>query len=99
QIAEALAVGTSTVERVRQRFVERGLLDALVRRLQPERPQQRKMDGELEAHLGTLACSQAEGGQKRWTMRMLADKLVQLGYVDQISYQTVWVTLKKMNSN
>jgi transposase len=99
QIAEALSVGTSTVERVRRRLVEGGLLDALVRRPQPERPEQRKMDGELEAHLVTLACSQAEGGQKRWTMRMLADKLVQLGYVDQISHQTVWVTLKKMRSN
>jgi transposase len=99
QIVEALAVGISTVERVRRRLVEGGLLDALVRRPQPERPQQRKMDGELEAHLVTLACSQAERGQKRWTMRMLADKLVQMGYVDQISHQTVWVTLKKMNSN
>lgn len=99
QIAEALSVGMSTVERVRRRLVEGGLLDALVRRPQPERPEQRKMDGELEAHLVTLACSQAEGGQKRWTMRMLADKLVQMGYVDQISHQTVWVTLKKMNSN
>jgi len=99
QIAEALSVGKATVERVRQRFVERGLLDALVRRPQPERPEQRKMDGELEARLVTLACSQTEGGHKRWTMRLLADKLVQLGYVDQISHQTVWVTLKKTNSN
>lgn len=99
QIIEALGVGISTVERVRRRLVEGGLLDALVRRPQPERPEQRKMDGELEAHLVTLACSRAEGGQKRWTMRMLADKLVQLGYVDQISHQTVWVTLKKMNAN
>jgi hypothetical protein len=99
QIADALMVGRTTVERVRKRFLDGGLLDALVRRPQPERPKQRKMDGELEAHLVTLACSQAEGGQKRWTMRLLADKLVQLGYVDQISHQTVWVTLKKMNSN
>ena len=99
QIADALAVGRATVERVRQRFVQGGLMDALVRRPQPERPAQRKMDGALEAHLVTLACSQTEGGQKRWTMRLLADKLVQLGYVDQISYQTVWVTLKKMHSN
>lgn len=99
QIAEALEVGRATVERVRKRFVEGGLLDALVRRPQPERPEQRKMDGELEARLVTLACSQTEGGQKRWTMRMLAQKLVQLGYVDQISHNTVWVTLKKMNSN
>jgi transposase len=99
QIAKALSVGRATVERVRQRFVQGGLLDALVRRPQPERPEKRKMDGELEAHLVSLACSQTEGGQKRWTMRLLADKLVQLGYVDQISHQTVWVTLKKMNSN
>ncbi|EFH81105.1 transposase [Ktedonobacter racemifer DSM 44963] len=97
QIAEALSVGRATVERVRKRFVEGGLLDALVRRPQPERPQKRKMDGELEARLVTLACSQTEGGQKRWTMRMLAEKLVQLGYIDQISHNTVWVTLKKMN--
>jgi transposase len=99
QIAEALEVGRATVERVRKRFVEGGLLDALVRRPQPERPEQRKMDGELEARLVALACSQTEGGQKRWTMRMLAEKLVQLGYVDQISHNTVWMTLKKMNSN
>lgn len=99
QIAEALEVGRATVERVRKRFVQGGLLDALVRRPQPERPEKRKMDGELEAHLVTLACSQAEGGRERWTMRLLADKLVQLGYVDQISHNTVWVTLKKMNSN
>ena len=99
QIAQALSIGTATVERVRQRFVEGGFLDALVRRPQPERADQRKMDGELEARLVTLACSQTEGGQKRWTMRLLADKLVQLGYVDQISHNTVWVTLKKMNSS
>ncbi len=99
QIAEALEVGRATVERVRKRFVEGGLFDALVRRPQPERPEQRKMDGELEARLVTLACSQTESGQKRWTMRMLAEKLVQLGYVDQISHHTVWITLKKMNSN
>jgi transposase len=97
QIAQALDIGTATVERVRRRFVEGGWLDALVRRPQPERPEQRKMDGELEARLVTLACSQAEGGRERWTMRLLADKLVQLGYVGQISHQTVWVTLKKLN--
>jgi transposase len=99
QIAQALEVGTATVERVRKRFQQGGLLDALVRRPQPERPDQRKMDGELEAHLVTLACSQTEGGQKRWTMRLLANQLVQLGYVDQISHNTVWETLKKMNLN
>ncbi len=99
QIAQALEVGTATVERVRRRFREGGLLDALVRRPQPERPEKRKMDGELEARLVTLACSQAQGGRERWTLRLLADKLVQLGYVEQMSHQTVWVTLKKTNSS
>jgi transposase len=99
KIAEALSVGRATVERTRKRFVDGGLLDVLVRRPQPERPEKRKMDGELEARLVTLACSQTKGGQKRWTMRLLAEKLVQLGYVDQISHTTVWETLKKMNSN
>lgn len=99
QMCEALEVGHATVERVRKRFVEGGWHEALVRRPQPERPKQRKMDGQLEARLVTLACSQAEGGRERWTMRLLADTLVQLGYVDHISHQTVWVTLKKMNSN
>src|SRR5512140_717825 len=74
QIADALTVGRTTVERVRKRWVEAGLLDALVRRPQPERPEKRKMDGELEARLITLACSQTEGGQTRWTMRLLAEK-------------------------
>jgi hypothetical protein len=99
QIYEALEVGHATVERVRKRWVQGGLLDALVRRRQPERPEKRKMDGDLEARLVTLACSQVERGRARWTMRLLADKLVQLGYVDHISHQTVWVTLKKMNLN
>jgi len=95
QIAEALEVGRATVERVRRRFGEGGMLDALVRRPQPERPEKRTMDGELEARLVTLACSQTEAGHERWTVRRLSEKLVQLGYVDQISHQTVWVTLKK----
>jgi hypothetical protein len=67
QIAEALEVGRASVERVRRRMAERGLLDALLGRPQPERPQMRKVDGELEARLITLAWSQAEGGRERWT--------------------------------
>jgi transposase len=77
QIAEALDIGTATVERVRRRFVEGGLLNALVRRPQPERPDQRKMDGELEARLVTLACSQAEEGRERWTLRVTRNKRTQ----------------------
>jgi len=79
EIAQALDVGTATGERVRRRFVEGGLLDALGRRPQPERPEQRNRDGEREARLVPLAWSQTEGGQQRWTMRMVAEKLVHLG--------------------
>jgi len=99
RIADALEVGRSTGERVRQRCVQGGLLDAVVRRPQPERPEKRKRDGTVEAHLVTRACSQTEGGRARWTMRLRAEKLVHLGSVDQISHHTVWVTGKKRNAN
>jgi len=98
RIAEALERGRATVERVRRRCVHGGLLDALVRRPQPERPEKRNRDGEREARVVTVACSQMEHGQARWTMRLLAEKLVQWGSVDQISHHMVWVTFKKRNA-
>jgi hypothetical protein len=79
RIAETLEVGQAAVERVRWRVVQGGLLDALVRRQQPERPEQRNRDGELEARLVTVASSQTEGGRTRWTMRLLAEKVVPWG--------------------
>jgi transposase len=99
QISEALEASLSTIERVRRRFVEQGLADAITRRAQPERPQKRKIDGDQEAHLIALCCSEVPPGHEHWTMRLLADKLVELGYVEQVSHKTVWETLKKMNSN
>ncbi len=97
QIQEAFGVGEATIWRIRRRFVEHGLEDALSRRPQPERPEKRKINGEQEAHLIALTCSQAPGGHKRWTMRLLAEKMVALGYSEPISHKTVWMTLKKMN--
>lgn len=99
RISEALEVSPATIQRIRQRFIEHGLDEALNRRPQPERPDKRIIDGEREAHLIALSCSKAPEGRKRWTMRLLAEKLVQLGYVDQVSHKTVWVTLKKTNSS
>jgi len=99
QISEALEVSLSTIERVRRRFVEQGLQDAMTRRPQPERPQKRKIDGEQEAHLIALCCSEVPTGHEHWTMRLLADTMVELGYVEQVSHKTVWETLKKMNSS
>ena len=96
QIAEGLEVGRATVERVRKAFVEEGLEAALVRR-KPRRQYQRKLDGDGEAHLIALACSQAPEGRSRWTLRLLADRMVQLKLVDHLSHETVRDVLKKTN--
>lgn len=93
-VAKAVEVGVSTVERVRRRFVEKGLEAALNRRL-PRRTRRRKLDGRQEAQLVVLACSQPPEGQARWTLRLLAGKMVELEYVDTVSYGTVRRVLKK----
>lgn len=93
-IAEGLEVGRATVERVRKQFVEEGLEAALDRR-KPRRQYQRKLDGDGEAHLIALACSQAPEGRSRWTLRLLADRMVQLEQVDHLSHETVRQVLKK----
>jgi transposase len=97
-IAEALEVGRATAERVRKEFVEDGLNAALERR-KSRRQYRRKLDGDGEAHLVALACQKPPEGRSRWTLKLLADRMVELEYVDQISYQTVRRTLKKTNSN
>ena len=95
RIADALEVGIDTVERVRRRFIEQGFDAALDRkkRLTPPRPV--KMDGRVEARLIALACSPPPEGRARWTMQLLADKLVELEVVESISDETVRVALKK----
>ena len=95
-IAKAVGCGRATVERIRKRFVEEGLQQALARH-KSRRQYQRKLDGKAEAHLIALACSEPPGGEKRWTLRLLADRMVALEYVDSLSYQTVRRTLKKTN--
>jgi len=96
-IAAQLEVSRSTVYRVRCRFVQQGLPAALHRRPQPPRPAQRKLDGDAEAHLIALACSTAPEGRDGWTLRLLADRMVQLQYVPSVSHETVRTTLKKTN--
>jgi len=95
-IREALDVGLSTVARVRQRFVEEGLEAALERR-KPRRDYRHLVDGECEAHLVALVCSAPPVGHTRWTLRLLADKLVEREYIDSISHETVRQVLKKTN--
>jgi len=95
-IAAAVEVSRPTVERVRRKFVLGGL-DAALQRKPTTRASQRKLDGAAEAHLVTLACSSPPSGAKRWTLALLADKLVELKLVDSIARDTVRVALKKMN--
>jgi transposase len=96
QISEALEVSVSTIERVRRQFVEEGP-EAAISRRPGSGYRELKIDGEREAHLVALACSKAPSGQGRWTLRLLAQKMVELEYIEQVSYETVRRTLKKMN--
>ncbi len=97
-IAAAVEVSIPTVERVRQRFVTSGL-DAALRRKPTTRASQRKLDGVQEAQLAAIACSPPPKGAERWTLALLADKLVELKVVDSIARDTVRVTLKKTRSS
>ena len=95
RIAEALDCGRRTVERVRQRFVERGLNLALGRKPQDRPSRERKFDGAAEARLIALACSPPPDGRARWTLKLLADKLVELEVFDAVDDETVRRVLKK----
>lgn len=94
EIAEVLRVSLRKIERVKRRFVEQGLEVALHK--QPARREyKRKADGDFEAHLVALSCSKPPKGHARWSLRLLADKMVELEYVDSVSYETVRRVLKK----
>lgn len=99
RIAEALEVGERTIGRVRHRFVEEGFEAALQRRPQPPRPQKRKLAGEQEAQVIALLCGPAPDGFEQWSLRLVADRLVELEIVESISYETVRQVLKKTNSS
>ena len=96
QISESLDIGHATIERVRQRFVEEGIESALNRREQKKR-RQKIIDGEKEAYLIAIACSETPAGKSNWTLQMLSEKMVELNYVEQVSTETIRKTLKKTN--
>jgi transposase len=98
-VAAALDVGVATLHRVRQRFIEDGLEAALSPYRTGQRQYTRKLDGDQEAHLIALACSPPPDGQGRWSLRLLAQRMVELKYVDTLSHETVRQTLKKTNSS
>jgi Homeodomain-like domain len=98
-IAEAFGVTTVTVATVRKTMVQEGLDAALSHYKGPDREYPRKLDGHAEGHLIALACSAPPEGQLRWSLRLLSERMVELGYVDSLSRTTVWETLKKTNCN
>jgi transposase len=98
RIAQALDINRMTVSRARAQFAAEGL-DATLHKKKAEDRQYRKLDGEQEARLLALACSRPPEGQARWTMRLLADKLVELEVVRGIDPSTVWRALQKTNSS
>ena len=95
-ISEALEVSLSTIGRVRERFVEEGVSAALERKA-PNRVYQRRLDGTQEAHLVALVRSPPPEDRGRWTLKLLAEKMVELEYVESVAPETVRQTLKKMN--
>jgi transposase len=97
-IAEAVEVSQPTIARVRRQYVEAGL-DAALNRRAPRREYRRKLDGAQEAHLLALACSAPPAGHARWSLRLLADRMVELQHAEDLSYQTVRRVLKKTNSS
>jgi transposase len=97
-IAAAYDVSTKKVEQLKKRFVEAGFEAALYRK-PVTNTHRRKITGDEEAHLIALCCSQAPEGRERWTLRMLADKMVELDIVEAVSHETIRRPLKKMNLN
>ncbi len=98
-VAEALGITSRTIEHLKKRFVEEGFEAALVRKSRVRPPREIIFDGAFEARLVAMACSEAPPGHRRWTVRLLADKVVELNLAPSVSHMTVQRVLKKMNVN
>ena len=98
QISHVLKVGMRTIDRIKKKFIEDGL-DVCLERRPTQRVYERIVDGDAEAKLVALCCSEPPPGFSKWSLRMLADKMVELKYVDSISHVTVRTVLKKTNLN
>jgi len=97
KVAEALGTTTRSLEHLKKQFVEEGITSALNRKKRVKPPREIQFGGEFEAHLLALACSEVPEGRQRWTVRLLAEKMVELQIVPSVSPMTVCNTLKKMN--
>ena len=98
QISKVLKVGMRTIDRVKKKFIEEGF-EAVLERRPTSRVYETKSDGDVEAKLVTLCCSEPPKGFAKWSLRLLADKMVELKYVESISHVTVRSILKKTNLN
>ena len=98
QICKVIKVGMRTIDRVKKRFIEEGMEASLERR-PTQRVYEKKVDGDVEAKLVTLCCSEPPKGFAKWSLRLLADKMVELKYADSISHVSVGNVLKKTNLN
>ena len=96
QINKVLKIGMRTIDRIKQKCVEGGV-DRALNRAESNRTYPKKVDGDLEAKIVHLCCSEPPKGFAKWTLRMLADKVVELGYIDKLSHVSVHNTLKKTN--
>ncbi|MBA7595150.1 IS630 family transposase ISAcma29 [subsurface metagenome] len=95
KISEAFGITVQTVERIRKQLVEESFNAVLRRKEYTQKVSRKKIDGDVEAHLIALACSEAPEGYRQWSLRLLATKMVELGYVDRISHEAVRRALKK----
>ena len=95
KISEAFDVTVQSIERIRKQLVEEGFDSVLSRRKYTQKVSRKKIDGDVEAHLIALACSEAPEGYTQWSLRLLAGKMVELGYVDSVSHEAVRRALKK----
>ncbi len=98
EITKILKIGDRTIDRIKKKFIEEGF-DAILERRPSSQNYTKKMDGDLEAKLVTLCCNEPPAGYAKWSLRLLADKLVELNYVDSISHVSVRRALKKTNLN
>lgn len=96
QISKLLKVGMRTIDRIKKRFIEEGF-EAVLERRASSRVYDVKIDGDVEAKLVKLCCSEPPPGFAKWSLRLLADKMVELQYIDSISYVSIGNVLKKMN--
>lgn len=94
QLVDVLPVSLKKIDRVKRRCVEEGLEVALEKR-KPKREYVKKADGDFEAHVVALSCTKPPEGHARWSLRLLADRMVELGYVDSVSHETVRRVLRK----